>query len=160
VDQTGGQVSIAEPPLGLFEAKCDEKGRLKLPVRFAAYLKALEDKIFITTLDMRIARIYPRTVWESNQNLFENAGEDTESAEDIAFIANVYGDFSEVDEAGRVLMPTDLRRKLEIEKQPVWLDYYRGRINVFPKKIYDERMQRAVVNLGDKVKNLEKKGLK
>jgi len=153
-------VSIAEPPLGLFEAKCDEKGRLKLPVRFATYLKALEDKVFITTLDMRIARIYPRTVWESNQNLFENAGEDTENAEDIAFIANVYGDFSEVDEAGRVLMPTDLRRKLEIEKQPVWLDYYRGRINVFPKKIYDERMQRAVVNLGDKVKNLEKKGLK
>jgi len=160
VDQTGGQVSIAEPPLGLFEAKCDEKGRLKLPVRFATYLKALEDKVFITTLDMRIARIYPRTVWESNQNLFENAGEDTESAEDIAFIANVYGDFSDVDEAGRVLMPTDLRRKLEIEKQPVWLDYYRGRINVFPKRIYDERMQRAVVNLGDKVKNLEKKGLK
>jgi DNA-binding transcriptional regulator/RsmH inhibitor MraZ len=161
VDQTDGQLAIAaEPPLGIFEAKCDEKGRVKLPVRFAAYLKALEDKVFITTLDTRIARIYPKKVWESNQNLFDDAGEDAESAEDIAFIANVYGDYSEVDDNGRVLMPTDLRRKLEIEKQSVWLDFYRGRINVFPKKIYEERMQRAMVNLGDKLRNLEKKGLK
>ncbi len=160
MDETSGQVSIAEPPLGIFEAKCDEKGRVKLPVRFAAYLKSLEDKFFVTTLDMRIARIYPRKVWERNQNLFEDAGEDSDSAEDIAFIANVYGDFSEIDENGRVLMPTELRRKLEIEKQPVWLDYYRGRINVFGKKIYDERMNRATVNLPDKVRALEKKGLK
>jgi hypothetical protein len=31
---------------------------------------------------------------------------------------------------------------------------------VMGKKIYDERMQRAMVNLGDKVKTLEKKGFK
>jgi DNA-binding transcriptional regulator/RsmH inhibitor MraZ len=160
VGETSGQTSTAEPPLGIFEAKCDEKGRVKLPVRFAAYLKSLEDKFFVTTLDMRIARIYPRKVWERNQNLFEDAGDDSDSAEDIAFIANVYGDFSEIDENGRVLMPTELRRKLEIEKQPVWLDYYRGRVNVFGKRVYDERMNRATVNLTDKVRQLEKRGLK
>jgi DNA-binding transcriptional regulator/RsmH inhibitor MraZ len=160
VDGLDPRTSVAEPPLGLFEAKCDEKGRLKLPVRFATYLKAQEDKVFITTLDLRIARIYTQKVWESNLNLLAEPGEEAENAEDIAFIANVYGDYSEIDDAGRVLMPTDLRRKLEIEKAPVWLDFYRGRINVFPKKIYEERMARAMVNLGDKVRNLEKKGLK
>ena len=40
------------------------------------------------------------------------------------------------------------------------MDYYSGRINVFGKKVYEERMQRAMVNLGDKVKTLEKKGFK
>ena len=58
-----------------------------------------------------------------------------------------------------MLIPTELRRKLELEKQPVWLDFYNGRINVFGKKIYDERMQRAMVNLGDKVKTLREEGI-
>lgn len=151
----------AEPPLGIFQAKCDEKGRLKLPAEFVAFLKALDvEKVFITTVDMKLARIYPKKAWESNQNLFENAGDDAEIAQDVAFIANLYGANSEIDPSGRVLVPTDLRRKLEIESQTVWLDYYNGRINVFGKKVYEERMQRAMVNLGDKVKALEKKGLK
>jgi MraZ protein len=152
---------VAEPPLGIFQARCDDKGRLKLPSNFFGYLKALGvEKVFITTIDMKLARIYPKRVWESNQNLFENAGEDAEIAEDVAFIANLYGADSEIDAQGRVLVPTELRRTLEIEAQPVWLDYYNGRINVFGKKIYEERMQRALVNLGDKVKTLQKKGLK
>lgn len=151
----------AEPPLGIFQAKCDEKGRLKLPAEFVTFLKALDvEKVFITTVDMKLARIYPKKAWESNQNLFENAGDDAEIAQDVAFIANLYGANSEIDPSGRVLVPTELRRKLEIENQAVWLDYYNGRINVFGKRIYEERMQRAMVNLGDKVKTLEKKGLK
>jgi DNA-binding transcriptional regulator/RsmH inhibitor MraZ len=159
--ETNGQIVSVEPPLGIFQAKCDEKGRMKLPVEFATYLKALSvDKIFITTVDLRLARLYPKPVWESNINLFDAAGEDTEIAEDVAFIANLYGAYSEIDEVGRILFPTELRRKLEFEKQPVWLDFFRGRINVFGKKIYDERMTRAMANLGDKVKTLEKKGFK
>jgi MraZ protein len=162
VDETRTQVSTApEAPLGIFQAKCDDKGRLKLPADFATYLKALEvDKVFITTMDMKLARIYPKRAWESNQNLFENAGDDAEIAQDVAFIANLYGAYSEIDDNGRVLVPTELRRRLELEGSAVWLDYYNGRINVFGKKVYDERMQRAMVNLGDKVKTLEKKGLK
>jgi DNA-binding transcriptional regulator/RsmH inhibitor MraZ len=153
--------TTAEPPLGIFQAKCDDKGRVKLPAEFNGFLKAQGvDKVFITTLDTRIARIYPKTVWESNQNVFDSAGEDAELAEDVAFIANLFGAYSDLDDQGRVLVPTELRRKLEIEGQAVWLDYYKGRFNVFGKKIYDERMQRAMVNLGEKVKALEKKGLK
>ena len=161
VETSSQQSRAAEPPLGIFSAKCDDKGRLKLPVEFVAYLKALDvEKVFITTVDLKLARIYPKQAWESNQNLFENAGEDAETAQDVAFIANLYGAYSEIDPNGRVLVPTELRRKLEIEGQTVWLDYYNGRINAFGKKVYDERMQRAMVNLGEKVKTLEKKGLK
>ena len=153
--------SVAEAPLGIFTAKCDEKGRLKFPTEFVTYLKALDvEKVFITTVDLKLARIYPKSTWERNQNLFENAGEDAETAQDVAFIANLYGAYSEIDPNGRVLVPTELRRKLEIEGQTVWLDYYNGRINAFGKKVYEERMQRAMVNLGEKVKLLEKKGFK
>lgn len=153
--------AIAEPPVGIFEAKCDEKGRLKLPVRFAMFLKHSDvSRVFITTIDLRSARIYPEKVWESNQNFFNEPGEDSELAEDIAFIANLYGDFSSLDEHGRVLVPTNLRRKLEIERQSVWLDHYRGHINVHPRKVYEERMQRALASIGDKAKALDRKGFK
>jgi DNA-binding transcriptional regulator/RsmH inhibitor MraZ len=160
--ETNGPISIApEAPLGIFQAKCDEKGRLKLPAEFATYLKGLSvDKVFITTIDLRQARIYPKSVWESNRNLLDGSGDDTEMAEDVSFVANLYGACSEIDEERRVLIPTELRRMLEFERQPVWLEFFRGRINVMGKKIYDERMQRAIVNLGDKVKALEKKGFK
>lgn len=162
MDEVRSQISIAaEPPLGIHQARCDDKGRLKLPVNFSEYLKALGvDKVFITTVDLKLARIYPKRVWEGNQNLFAAAGEDAEIAEDVSFIADLYGGESEIDAQGRVLMPAELRRSLEIESQPVWLNYYNGRINVFGKKIYEERMQRARVNLADKVKALEKKGLR
>ena len=161
MEQSGKLSIVAEPPLGIFTAKCDEKGRLKLPAEFVAYLKTLDvEKVFITTVDMKIARIYPKRTWESNQNLFENAGDDAEIAEDVAFIANLYGASSEIDGNGRVLVPTDLRRKLELESQTVWLDYYNGAINAFGKSVYEERMQRATVNLPDKVKALRKKGFK
>jgi MraZ protein len=151
----------AEPPLGIFQARCDDKGRLKLPTNFVEYLKALGvEKVFITSVDMKLARIYPRSVWESNQNLFAGAGDDAEIAEDVALIANLYGADSEIDAQGRVLIPTDLRRMLEIEAAPVWIDCYNGRINVVGKNVHEERVQRAKVNLADKVKKLEKKGLK
>ena len=152
---------VFEPPVGIFEAKCDDKGRLKLPVRFAMFLKhSGVSRVFITTIDLRSARIYPEKVWASNQNFFDEPGEDTELAEDIAFIANLYGDFSGLDEHGRVLLPTNLRRKLDMEKQAVWLDHYRGHINVHPRQVYEERMQRALVGIGDKAKALDRKGFK
>jgi MraZ protein len=153
--------NTAEPPLGIFQARCDDKGRLKLPSKFFEYLSALGvDRVFVTTVDMKLARIYTQKAWERNRSLFENAGDDAEIAQDVAFIANLYGGESEIDSQGRVLVPTELRRALEIESQPVWLDYYNGHINVFGKKVYEERMQRALVNLNEKVKTLEKRGLK
>jgi DNA-binding transcriptional regulator/RsmH inhibitor MraZ len=161
VEQNGQKSNMAEPPLGIFTAKCDEKGRLKLPAEFVAYLKALgEDTVFITTLDMKLARIYPKGTWQHNQNLLENAGDDAEIAEDVGFLVNHYGAAAEIDGNGRVLLPTNLRRELELENQTVWLDYFNGGFNAFGKKIFDERMNRATVNLGDKVKALRKKGLK
>jgi DNA-binding transcriptional regulator/RsmH inhibitor MraZ len=159
VVENGQNLVTVEPPLGIFAAKCDDKGRLKFPADFLTYLKAMAvEKVFITTVDLKLVRIYSKEVWERNQNLFQSAGDDAEIAQDIAFIANLFGAYSTIDDSGRVLVPTELRRKLEIEGQTVWMDYYNGRINVFGKNVYEERMQRAMVNLSDKVKAFEKKG--
>jgi MraZ protein len=60
-----------EPPRGTYQARVDEKGRLKLPAVFQQYLTDLgETKVFVTSLDVRIARIYPISVWKENEILF------------------------------------------------------------------------------------------
>jgi MraZ protein len=150
-----------EPPHSIAQARVDDKGRLKLPAEFLEYLKKMGvNKVFITTVDSELARIYPISVWKANENFFANAGELTEIAEDVAYIAKYFGGDSEIDSQGRVLIPAELRRKLNLESQPVWLDCYNGRINVAGKAVHEARFHRAMANLGEKVKTLEKKGLK
>jgi MraZ protein len=150
-----------EPPRGTFQARVDEKGRLKLPAAFHKYLNDLgEQKVFITSLDTRTARIYPIAVWKDNEKLFDGNSADPDAAADVAWLANHFGADSEIDTQGRVLVPTELRRHLKIENEPVWLDCYRGRINLYSNAEYEQRRLRALDNIGDKLKTLERLGLK
>jgi len=156
--QNNGMIQ-AEPPHSIAQASVDEKGRLKLPAEFLEYLEALKvTKVFITTFDQRQARIYPIAVWKVNEALFENSAE--AAAERLALLAKAYGGDAEIDKSGRVLLPAKLREILDLEKQPVWLDVYHGRINVVSKKIHDERMQLAQASMSEDLKTLEKLGLK
>jgi MraZ protein len=150
-----------EPPRGIYPARVDEKGRLKLPVNFQEFLKESgEQKVFITSLDIRTARIYPTSVWKQNEKLLAESTDDPEGAEDIAFMANDLGADSELDAQGRVLVPTELRRLLTLESQPVWLECYQGGINVYNKEVYEERQRRSRENLAAKLATFKKKGLR
>jgi MraZ protein len=158
-DSQQNGVMMAEPPHSIAQASVDEKGRLKLPAEFLEYLEALKvTKVFITTFDQRQARIYPIAVWKVNEALFENSAD--AAAERLALLAKAFGGDAEIDKSGRVLLPAKLREILDLEKQPVWLDVYHGRINVVSKKIHDERMQLAQASMSDDLKTLEKMGLK
>jgi MraZ protein len=160
VEKPSGVVLAAEPPRKIGQASVDAKGRLKLPADFAEFLKKRGVKnVFITTVDMRLARLYAIAEWNVNENFFASASELSEEAEDIAYLARYYGDDSEIDEQGRVLVPQTLRKLLGIEGQPVFLDWHKGRINIAGKNIHEERMKRAEVGLVDKVKKLEKAGM-
>jgi MraZ protein len=149
----------AEHPPSIAQASVDEKGRLKLPAEFLEYLEALKvTRVFITTFDLRLARIYPMRVWEVNEALFENSSDP--AAERLALLAKAYGGNAEIDKSGRVLLPAKLREALDLEKQPVWLDVYHGRINVVTRQVHEERMQLAKANMSEDLKTLEKLGLK
>lgn len=119
-----------------------------------------EPRVFVTSLDLRIARIYPVSLWKQNEILLEQETDDPGEAEDIAFLAKDLGGSSDIDSQGRVLVPAELRRLLNIEGQPVWLDCYKGRINVYGKEVYEERQRRYRENTLEKLRKLERKGLK
>ncbi len=157
---------VVPPPLGIYPARVDEKGRLKLPADFQEYLKAVfageasERRVFITSLDLRTVRIYPLSLWKYNESLLEQETEDPDAAADIAFLAKDLGGSSELDAQGRVLVPVELRQLLKLESQPVYLDCYKGRISVLTEDLYKEKQGKARENVLEKLKSLEKKGLR
>lgn len=153
------QNPAVEHPRGLLRAKVDEKGRLKLPVEVQRYLNQVgDDRVFCTSFDERIARIYPISVWKQVEEQLRNAGDDAEAAEDLWFTANDLGGDSKMDDQGRLLMPSELRRSLKIEDAQVYLEHYRGHIKVFGEMVYQERKHRSRGN-GEALKVFEKKGL-
>jgi MraZ protein len=156
------QTAPVDSPRGFFSAHVDDKGRLKLPVEFQQYLTAIGDeKYFVTSVDDRIARIYPISVWKGNEKILEAlATEDPDAAEALAFVANDYGAEAKVDPQGRMTLPTDLRRALALENQEVRLDCSGGAINVYSKAEYEARKHKAKDGLADKLKMAKLKGFK
>jgi MraZ protein len=159
-DQSGPPPS-GEAPRGFHSARVDEKGRLKLPAAIAEYVAALGDqKVFVTTVNGSTVRIYPISVWRENEILLEEKGDDTNLKEDVAFVAYHFGADSDIDAQGRVLVPAELRRKLNMEGQQVHVQCFKRRIEVIGDDVYQERLNRAMGGLDTKVQTLEGKGLR
>ena len=151
---------MVEPPRGMYPARLDDKGRLKLPAGFQQFFAALrEKKLFVTSLDRRIAQIYPMAAWRENEKFFDSYREDPRIARNIAFNAADLGSESEMDAQGRILFSPELRRELGIENQPVKLFAYKSRIEVLSEKLYEERKREAAQTAADDVSKLEAAGL-
>jgi MraZ protein len=153
--------SSLEAPRAVIQASVDEKGRLKLPSEFLAHLASIGvSRVFITTVDRRMARIYPPAVWKVNEELFRQPGPTAAAAGRMAFRARVYGGESDIDKSGRVLMPAKLREELNLEKQPVWLEAHNGGINVMNRAVYDTRLQESDANGASDLDVLTSAGMK
>ena len=152
---------MVDPPRGTLSGRVDEKGRLKLPAAVAQYLESLgERKVFITTLNVSTALIYPISVWRETENMLQESGEDADMRADVAFVANHYGEDAEIDAQGRVLVPTELRRALKLENEQVYLRCFKQRIDVIGREVYEQRLAKAMEGIGEKLGSLEKKGLR
>lgn len=150
-----------EPPRGIYPARVDDRGRLKLPVPFQQYLNGLPDKrLFATSLDRRTARLYPLFTWAETENALRSArGEDAARARRVRFTAQELGGDAEMDAQGRVLLSTELRRELGIENQSVRIVAEDGRIDVLPEAIYEERRRQAAATAEADVDALGMSGL-
>ena len=145
----------------MYPCRLDDKGRLKLPSEFQGFLGSLvEKKLFVTSLDRRIAQIYPIAAWRENEKFFESYRENPQVAQDVVFNAADLGADAEMDSQGRVLFNTALRGELDLQGQQLHLYAYRGHIRILTEGIYQERRQRASKAASDNVDLLERAGLK
>jgi len=144
----------------MYPGRLDDKGRCKMPAAFQQFLGALtEKKLFVTSLDRRIAQIYPIEVWRQNEKFFESYRENPGLAKRIAFNAADLGAEAEMDAQGRITFPPELRRELGLEDQTIRLFAYKGRIEVLSERIYEERKREALATDPKDVETLEAAGL-
>jgi DNA-binding transcriptional regulator/RsmH inhibitor MraZ len=131
-----------------------------LPKELEEFLRTYpEPEYFITSLDGCIARIYPIRTWMENERFLAEFKENPKAGRDIAFLAHLWGGVSMIDAQGRVLVPQELRRKLQIEDQKVNLRFYKGAVEVYSEAESERRQATAMEALAANLEVLEKQGL-
>jgi len=97
---------------GTFQARVDEKGRLKLPAPVA---KSLEEKygsgatFFVTSLTGDIVLIYALAEWERLEDILSKAPQFDKLKRKFLFQTSHYGEDATIDAQGRLLIPSKLR---------------------------------------------------
>lgn len=146
-----------EHPRGLYSARLDEKGRLKLPADFHKYLTDLGSvKVFVTTFDERIGRIYPLPLWKQTET---GLGQRGKLGKVMLFTANDFGGDAELDGQGRMLIPAELRKALKVENEQVRLQYEKGAIHFYGNTVYEEQRQAALATRAEALAIFEDEGL-
>lgn len=157
-----GNLATTDIPRGIFQGKVGPSGRLKLPAQIFRYLMKAgdnSDKVFVTTVDMKTARIYTLSAWKRNQQLLSQHRENPKAAEKVLFVANAMGRDSDLDDSGRVVIPAQLRRKLNLEDQEVAMDCKPGRVTLYDQKLYEEKLAQYTESLPDALDEVEQAGM-
>ena len=146
----------------MFSAKVDDKGRMKLPTVFQQhFLKIDEGKLFITSLDGRIGRIYSISAWRENEARFEDYTEDPIALQNLMFNAQDLGAEAKIDDQGRVTLNTELRKELKLAAgEELHLYAYKDCVEFLTDELYQEKRRLARANASDNVRKLEGAGMK
>jgi len=100
---------------GSAPAKIDDKGRLKVPGMFRADIQDKQGPdVFVTSLTGESVLIYPMPVWlDIERKLTEMPGNHPSRLKFLNRV-NYYGQASELDNQGRVVIPPHLRESASI----------------------------------------------
>src|SRR5215470_13683638 len=95
--------AVPELPRGRYPGRLDDKARLKLPAAFAQFFNSLpERKLYLTSLDRRIATLYPIAEWRVNEHFFNNYRANPAAARNILFNSQDLGADVEMDGQNRI----------------------------------------------------------
>ena len=101
---------------GNHPTRVDEKGRLKVPAEFKRVIdEKYAAKFYITSLDGKIAKVYPFEEWEQIEQKLNGVSDFNPSKKKFLDMTNYYGQVVEMDGQGRLLMPGLLREAAEIK---------------------------------------------
>lgn len=150
-----------ELPRGRFPGRLDDKGRLKLPAAFAQFFHGLpETKMFLTSIDRRIASLYPIAEWRTNELFLDGFQADPDAAYNVAFNANDLGADVEMDAQGRITVHPDLRRELKMEGTELHLISYKGHVEIMTDELYQQQKRTATATTAADLNVLKKAGLR
>jgi MraZ protein len=95
---------------GNYAARIDDKGRLKIPNAFRSLVETKHGKeVFVTSLTGEYVRIYPMPVWLELEEKLARMPSTHPARLKFLDRVNYFGQTSEFDVQGRVLIPSRLR---------------------------------------------------
>jgi MraZ protein len=95
---------------GSASTRIDEKGRLKVPAGFRSGLEEAHGReVFVTSLTGENVRVYPLPVWLAIEQKLSSVPGNHPSRLKFLDRVNYYGQVSELDGQGRVVVPAILR---------------------------------------------------
>ncbi|PYX21503.1 MAG: division/cell wall cluster transcriptional repressor MraZ [Acidobacteria bacterium] len=101
---------------GNHPTRVDDKGRLKVPAEFKRVIdEKYGTQFYITSLDGRVAQIYPFEEWERIEQKLANLSTFNPTKKRFLTRVNYWGQQVEMDGQGRLLIPQLLREKAVIK---------------------------------------------
>jgi transcriptional regulator MraZ len=109
---------------GNYTVRMDEKGRIKLP---AAYRRYIEEHygpdFYVTSLTGEYARLYPMQEWLEIEEKLQSRGTEDITVKKFLNRTNYFGQNSEMDAQGRILIHPLLRQNAELVGEVAVLGY-------------------------------------
>ncbi len=109
----GGWDDLQVGFIGNPRTKLDDRGRLKMPAEFKAFIERKYGKDFtsfyITSLEGKDAEIFPMPEWQRHLAKIFAMPKSLPVRKKLLDRYNLYGDRAEMDPQGRLLMPEELR---------------------------------------------------
>ena len=100
---------------GNHPTRVDDKGRLKVPAEFKRVIdEKYGTQFYITSLDGKVAQIYPFEEWERIEQKLANLSTFNPTKKKFLTRVNYWGQQVEMDGQGRLLIPQLLREKAVI----------------------------------------------
>ncbi len=100
------------------KAKLDERGRLKMPAEFKAFIEKKYGKDFnafyITSQDGETAEIYPMPEWQQQMGKILKMPKSHRARMKLLASYNLFGDRADMDPQGRLQFPEELRNSAEL----------------------------------------------
>jgi MraZ protein len=101
---------------GNHPTRVDDKGRLKVPAEFKRVIdEKYGTQFYITSLDGKVAQIYPFEEWERIEQKLANLSTFNPTKKKFLSRVNYWGQQVEMDGQGRLLVPQLLRENAAIK---------------------------------------------
>ena len=111
-----GQNGIKKRFRGSFVLRVDDRGRVKIPSQYLSILsEQYGNDLYITSLNGDRVLIYPLKVWEGIEQSIEKIKIRAPEIQEYISRTSYWGNESEVDSRGRVLIPPELRKSGQLD---------------------------------------------
>ena len=122
-------------------ATVDEKGRLKIPSGFRAYIEeSWGSDFYVTSLSGESVLIYPLPIWQEIEERLAKLPSLNPTKKKFLDRTNFYGQVTAADKSGRILIPTLLRESAQMSAEVAVLGYL-DRLEVWNHKRFVDRMK-------------------